>query len=145
MHKPFSKPIRRGFKDVLFIRLFRLWAQAREKSVHPILALQSEVQHQGFAGFTGAACGCLFDLLEAQLSRSLVPASMADPHYSDDERRLLRTLRMEPASHPSDSDYSLSKAIDWAVEAVRAGMDFDAERPKVHAPCAEKPATTIGQ
>ena len=77
VHKPFSKPIRRGFKDVLFIRLFRLWAQAREEGMHPILALQSEVEHQDFANFTGAACGCLFDLLEAQLSRSLVPGRCA--------------------------------------------------------------------
>ena len=145
MHKPFSKPIRRGFKDVLFIRLFRLWAQAREEGMHPILALQSEVEHQDFANFTGAACGCLFDLLEAQLSRSLVPGSMADPHYSEDERRLLRTLRMEPASHPSDCDDSLSDAIVWAVKAVRSGMNFEADRLKVRAPSVETPQTTFGQ
>ncbi|MEO0464393.1 MAG: hypothetical protein AAF127_14795 [Pseudomonadota bacterium] len=144
MHKPFSKPIRRGFKDVLFIRLFRLWAQAREEGVHPILALRSEVEHQGFASFTGAACGCLFDLLEAQLGRSLVPASIADPHYSEDELRLLRTLKMEPTSNPSDCNDILSDSIHWAVNAVRSGMDFETAKLKVHAPCAEKPSATIG-
>jgi len=113
--------------------------------MHPILALQSEVEHQGFASFTTAACGCVFDLLEAQLSRSLVPASMADPHYSEDERQLLRTLRMEPASHPADSDDSLNDAIGWAVKAVRSGMDFETEKLKVRTSCAETSSATIGQ
>lgn len=145
MPRAIPKPIRRGFKDVLFVRLFRLWAQAREGGANPILALQSEVEHQGFTGFTSAACGCLFELLEAQLNRPLVPATIADPRYSDDERRLLRTLSMEPPSHPSDSDDSLSDAIVWAIKAVRSGMDFEAERLKVHPPGAERPSATIGQ
>jgi len=125
VHRPFHKPIRRGFKDVLFVRLFRLWSQARDEGENPTFALQAEVVRQGFAGFTGAACGCLYELIEAQLGRPLVRASMSDPRYSEDERHLLSILWSERSSLSPQRRDGLSDALDWAVKAVRSGMDVE--------------------
>ena len=125
MLRSFPKPIRRAFKDVLIVRLFRLWVKAREDGANPALALQAEVKRQGSAGFTGAACGCLFELIEAQLNRRMVRPSMSDPRYAEDERHLLNILWSERYSLSPQGRDGLSDATDWAVAAVRSGMHVE--------------------
>ena len=127
MLKPFSRPLRRGFKDVIFIRLYRLWANARDQSETPATALLAEVDLQGFAGFTAPACACFFELQEAKLKRPLVPSDMANPRYSADERLLLTTLRSASPSHGTHHRDGLKGALSWAACAVRSGMDFESE------------------
>lgn len=145
MNRSFNKPIRRGFKDVLFVRLFRLWGKARDDGANPALALQAEVKRQGFAGFTGAACGCFFELVEAQLDRPIVRASMADPRYSEDERYLLSILWSEPRSCPPERPDGLNDALDWAVRAVRAGMDVELDGHGLDRPYLEASETLVRQ
>lgn len=121
--------------SLVFVRLFRLWAAAREAGENPLPHMLAAGSLPGPAPARAlelaVACASLFDLVEAQLGRRLMPECCCSPAPSRDERALLGVLRHAPgAGQPLASaaiPHGLPGAVCWAAFAVRRalGTRFD--------------------
>jgi hypothetical protein len=129
--------------SLVFVRLFRLWAAAREAGENPLPQMQDVAQLIGPRPELAVACASLFDLIESQLGRRLVPECCCSPALSRDEQALLGVLRHAPESdQPFTSTavpHGLPGAIRWAAFAIRRalGGSFarEAEEPEMPAVC----------
>ena len=133
--------------SLVFVRLLRLWAAAREEGENPLPRLQAALPLFAPAPELGAACASLFELVEAHLGRSLVPECCCSRILSRDEEALLGVLRHAPeAGQPLATaaiPHGLPGAICWAAFAVRRalaatfGQPFETPPPAaVRAPAA---------
>ncbi len=129
--------------SLVFVRLFRLWAAAREAGENPLPHMQEAVGLFLPAPELAVACASLFELVEGQLGRRLVPECCCSPALSRDEQALLGVLRHAPdAAQPVASaavPHGLSGAICWAAFAIRRALGASfagaAENPELPAVC----------
>jgi len=129
--------------SLVFVRLFRLWAAAREAGENPLPHMQGVAQLIGPRPDLAIACASLFELVEGQLGRKLVPECCCSPALSRDEQALLGVLRHAPeAGVPLTGaavPHGLPGAICWAAFAIRRalGASFadEAEAPAMPAVC----------
>lgn len=129
--------------SLVIVKLFRLWAAAREAGENPLPHMQDAVALLGPAPELAVACASLFELIEGQLARRLVPECCCSPALSRDEHALLGVLRHAPdAGQPltgSAIPHGLPGAIRWAAFAVRRALgsrfDEEAEDGAVPAVC----------
>lgn len=118
---------------LIFVRLFRLWAAAREEGENPLPPMQAKLRLLAPAPELAVACASLFELVEALLGRRLIPECCCSPAMSRDEQALLGVLRHAPtAGQPFASaavPHGLPGAIRWAAFAVRRalGASFGSE------------------
>lgn len=109
-----------------FVRLFRLWAAAREAGENPLPHMQDAAAPLGAAPELAVACASLFELIEGQLDRRLVPECCCSPALSRDEQALLGVLRHAPQrGQPFTTaavPHGLPGAICWAAFAVRRAL-----------------------
>ena len=116
--------------SLVVVRLFRLWAAAREAGENPLPHMQGAAAPLARGLEPGAelsvACASLFELAEGQLGRRLVPECCCSPALSRDERALLGVLRHAPeAGQPFTGaavPHGLPGAIRWAAFAVRRAL-----------------------
>lgn len=135
--------------SLVFVRLFRLWAAAREAGENPLPLMQEAIALLLPAPDLAVACASLFELVEGQLGRRLVPECCCSPALSRDERALLGVLRHAPeAGQPLASlaiPHGLPGAIRWAAFAIRRalGSTFagETEEPEMPAVCPFEQAT----
>lgn len=126
--------------SLVIVKLFRLWAAAREAGENPLPHMQGAVALLLPAPELAVASASLFELVESQLGRRLVPACCCSPALSRDERALLGVLRHAPeAGQPLTGavvPHGLPGAIRWAAFAVRRalGSSFDGEPDEPEAP-----------
>jgi hypothetical protein len=129
--------------SLVFVRLFRLWAAAREAGENPLPHMQDAARLIGPRPDLAVACASLFELVESQLGRRLVPECCCSPALSRDERALLGVLRHAPETElPFTSaavPHGLPGAIRWAAFAIRRalGSSFagEAEEPELPVVC----------
>src|SRR3990170_6118910 len=129
--------------SLVFVRLFRLWAAAREAGKNPLPHMQDAVALLLPAPELAVGCASLFELVEGQLGRRLVPECCCSPALSRDEQALLGVLRHAPeAGVPLTGaavPHGLPGAICWAAFAIRRalGASFadEAEAPAMPAVC----------
>ena len=67
-----------SFQQAIFVQMFRRWAAAREAQVDGRLAMAELYRGPGTAIMAAVACDSLFELVEAQLARGLVPGRCCD-------------------------------------------------------------------
>lgn len=126
--------------SLVFVRLFRLWAAAREAGENPLPHMQDAVAPLLPAPELAVACASLFELVEGQLGRRLVPECCCSPALSRDEQALVGILRHAPESgQPITSaavPHGLPGAIRWAAFAIRRalGVSFAGEAEERAAP-----------
>jgi hypothetical protein len=112
--------------SLVFVRLFRLWAAAREAGENPLPHMQDVVALMGPRPDLAVACASLFELVEGQLGRRLVPECCCSPALSRDEQALVGVLRHAPESgRPFTSaavPHGLPGAIRWAAFAIRRAL-----------------------
>lgn len=112
--------------SLVFVRLFRLWAAAREAEENPLPHMQEIVALIGPKPELAVACASLFELVEGQLGRRLVPECCCSQELSRDEQALLGVLCHAPdAAQPLTSaavPHGLPGAIRWAAFAVRRAL-----------------------
>jgi hypothetical protein len=112
--------------SLMFVRLFRLWAAAREAGENPLPHMQDVVALIGPRPELAVACASLFELVEGQLGRHLVPECCCSAELSRDEQALLGVLRHAPeAGEPSTGaavPHGLPGAICWAAFAIRRAL-----------------------
>ena len=126
--------------SLVFVRLFRLWAAAREVGENPLPHMQDTVAPFLPAPELAVACASLFELVEGQLGRRLVPECCCSPALSRDERALAGLLWHAPETgQPLTSaavPHGLPGAIRWAAFAVRralgASFSGEIEAPAAH-------------
>lgn len=129
--------------SLVIVKLFRLWAAAREAGENPLPHMQSASARLFPAPELAIACASLFELVEGQLGRRLVPECCCSPALSRDEHALLGVLRHAPeAGQPLTGaavPHGLPGAIRWAAFAIRralgASFDDGAEGPEAPAVC----------
>jgi hypothetical protein len=112
--------------SLVFVRLFRLWAAARETGENPLPHMQDAIALLGPTPELAVACASLFELVEGQLGRRLVPECCCSPALSRDEHALLGVLRHAPeAGQPLTGaavPHGLPGAIRWAAFAIRRAL-----------------------
>lgn len=118
----------KSFRNAILIRLFRLWAMAREDGtigLDPLLALS---KHLRLADQTAPACASLFQLIEAELDRPLVRECCCARTFSPDELALLGVIEAAPSLDSMrgtrDVPHGLPGAIRWAAMTVRRALDW---------------------
>src|SRR5688500_15278478 len=120
-------PLPPSIGSLAFVRLFRLWAAAREEGENPLPHMQEAIALLAPAPELAVACASLFELVEGQLGRRLVPECCCSPERSRDERALLGVLRHAPeAGQPLTSaavPHGLPGAICWAAFAIRRALE----------------------
>ena len=129
--------------SLVIVKLFRLWAAAREAGENPLPHMHDAIAPLVPAPELAVACASLFELVEGQLDRRLVPECCCSSALSRDEQALLGVMRQAPdAGQPFTSSavpHGLPGAIRWAAFAVRRalGSSFGdaAENPAVPAGC----------
>ena len=134
--------------SLMVVKLFRLWAAAREAGENPLPHMQDVVRLIGPGPELAVACASLFELVEGQLGRRLVPECCCSPSLSRDERALLGVLRHAPESgQPFTSaavPHGLPGAIRWAAFAIRRALGArfagEAEESEIPAMCPFKQA-----
>lgn len=108
--------------QAVFIRIFRARSAALTTSENPLPHMQAVAEQLAASPELAAACGGLFDLVEAHLGRPLVPECCCSPRLSSDETALVGLLRQAlmtgPTSATRSIPYGLPGAIRWAVLAV---------------------------
>jgi hypothetical protein len=128
--------------SLVFVRLFRLWAAAREAGENPLPHMQDVVALIGPRPDLAVACASLFELVEGQLGRWLVPECCCSPRLSRDEQALLGVLQHAPeVGQPltvSAVPHGLPGAICWAAFAIRRALGTTfvgvREAPDLHDP-----------
>jgi hypothetical protein len=139
-------PLLPSIGSLVFVRLFRLWAAAREAEENPLPPMQEVVASIGPAPDLAIACASLFELVEGQLDRRLVPECCCSPALSRDEQALLGVLRHAPdAGQPLSSSavpHGLPGAICWAAFAVRRAFGASLTGEPM-APSAREPAPAV--
>lgn len=128
---------------LVVVKLFRLWAAAREAGENPLPHMQDALEALGPTPELAMACASLFELVEGQLGRHLVPECCCSPALSRDEQALLGVLRHAPdAGQPVTGaavPHGLPGAILWAAFAIRralgASFGDDSDEPRVPAVC----------
>ena len=136
---------------LVVVKLFRLWAAAREAGENPLPHMLDALEPLAPAPELAVACASLFELVEGQLARPLVPECCCSPALSRDEQALLGVLRHAPeAGQPLTGaavPHGLSGAILWAAFAIRRalGESFadDGDEPQVSAVCPFQPAPQL--
>lgn len=112
--------------SLVFVRLFRLWAAAREAGENPVPHMQEVAALIGPVPELAVACASLFELTEGQLGRRLVPECCCSAALSRDEQALLGVLRHAPdVGQPLTSaavPHGLPGAICWAAFAIRRSL-----------------------
>jgi len=112
--------------SLVFVSLFRLWAAARAGGDNPLPALHDRLALFAPGPELAAACASLFELVEAQLGRELVPECCCSRAFSRDERALLGLLRHAPGAGQTltgaSIPHGLPGALRWAAFAVRRGL-----------------------
>jgi hypothetical protein len=122
------------------VKLLRLWAAAREAGDNPLPHMQDAVAPFLPAPELAVACASLFELVEGQLGRRLVPECCCSAALSRDEQALLGVLRHAPEVGPlltsAAVPHGLPGAICWAAFAVRRalGASFTVEGEPEPAP-----------
>lgn len=112
--------------SMAFVRLFRLWAAARVAGENPLPHMNDAIGLFAPAPELAVACASLFDLVEANLGRRLVPECCCGREMSRDELALLGVLRHAPeAGLPltrAAIPHGLPGAVRWAAFAVRRAL-----------------------
>lgn len=125
---------RYAFDEAMLVRLFRLWAKARESGVPALPQMHETAVQLGYPDETAAACLSLFELLEAQLGRSLPSECCNSSNFSGDERTIIGIVRTaRPDAIPASANGStkqLTGAILWAARITQASLYFPSLRPE---------------
>lgn len=115
-----------GFEFAIFVRLFRLWAMAREGHEPALPVMYKEAARHGFQDQAASACSSLFELVEGHLGRKLQRECCCSARLSADERALIGVLRAAPllvnGEHSQYNAQGLSRAISWAASSARDAM-----------------------
>lgn len=110
------------------VRLFRLWAMARETGENPVTWLYRTASRHGYPDETANACASLFELVEGHLGRRLIRERCCNRIYSSDEKALLGVVRAAPSLSPPYANitipHGLPGAIYWAAMAVRRALSI---------------------
>lgn len=119
------------FRKAVVIRLFRLWAVAREDGMIGLSRMHDIAAELLLPDETAPACASLFELIEAELGRSLVPECCCAQTYSADETALLGIIDAAPSLENIFASrkvpHGLPGAIRWAAMAVRRAMGWPQE------------------
>ncbi len=114
------------FARATVIRLFRIWAMAKEKeseSLPPMFELASDLN---LPDDTAAACDSLFALVENPLGRPLVRESCCARTFSADEKALIGLIEAAPSIEAGRGTqrlpHGLPGAILWAAMAARRAL-----------------------
>jgi hypothetical protein len=111
---------------LIVVRLFRLWAAARDEGENPLPPMRDAAWPFASAPELPVACASLFDLVEAHLARRLVPECCCSAELSRDERALLGVLRHAPAGGQplagAAIPHGLPGAVCWAAFAIRRAL-----------------------
>ena len=117
-----------AFAQSFMVRLFRMWAMAREADENPVTWLYNTASCHGYPDETANACASLFELVEGHLGRKLIQERCCNRTYSSDERALLGVVRAAPALAPphavSGIPHGLPGANCWAAMAVRRALSI---------------------
>jgi hypothetical protein len=120
----------KSFKNAILIRLFRLWALAREDGNVGLGPMHSLARHLQLADETAPACASLFQLIEAELERPLVRECCCAKTFSPDELALLGVIEAAPSldsiKGSGDVPHGLPGAIHWAAMTVRRSLKWPA-------------------
>ena len=126
---PESNALSDAHAQSFMVRLFRLWAMARETGENPMIWLYRTAYRHGYPDETANACTSLFELVEGHLRRKLVRERICNRIYSSDERALLGVVRAAPAlASPYAAPaipHGLPGAICWAAMAVRRALSIN--------------------
>ena len=108
--------------DAIFVKLFRVWSAARETETNPLSATFNVAKTYGLPDHAAPACSSLFELVESELERPLVPECCCSRNFSSDENALLGVLAAANAVGSIRANrqipHGLSGAICWAALAV---------------------------
>lgn len=109
--------------EIVFVRLFRLWAMAREDGGEVLSRMHKVAAELYLPDETAIACASLFELVTGELGRPLVRECCCSKELSADERALLGIVEvapnLEPGSGSTAVPHGLPGAIHWAAMAVR--------------------------
>ena len=140
----------RAFQDAMFVRLFRVWAMAREDNTHALPAMHKEAMQRGYQDQTASACASLFELVEAHLGRRLVRECCCSQTFSADEKALLGILRFAPSLSAGRGSravpHGLPGAISWAASCVcdARGLEDNATVMALHERAANRQDCPFG-
>lgn len=149
-----AEAARREDLEIVFVRLFRLWAIAREDGSQPLSRMHQVAAELCLPDETAIACASLFELVAGELGRPLVRECCCSKEFSADERALLGIVEvapnLKPGSGSTDVPHGLPGAIHWAAMAVRRAFGLTG-RPVAFAPASsrrspcpfERPASKI--
>ena len=132
----------KSFRNAILIRLFRLWALAREDGNFGLGPMHSLARQLQLADETAPACASLFHLIEAELERQLVRECCCAKTFSPDELALLGVIEAAPSLNSikgsGDVPHGLPGAIRWAAKTVRRALVW----PDREAPASDTPRGT---
>jgi len=104
------------------IRLFRIWAQARDMHRNPLPEMTAAIAGRNTSPELAAACHSLFQLTEACIGRQLDPADRCASNLSRDEYALLALIEAAPNAGTLVTEdrlpHGLPGALCWAASAV---------------------------
>jgi len=127
-----------SFQQMIFVKMFRRWAAARDAGVDRRLAVAEVYRGPGSAVMAAVAADSLFDMVEARLGRALKGGCCCSPSLGADETALLGLLQYSGSAGGVTTDaaipHGLSGAICWAAMAVRRELGFP---PSASAPIGE--------
>lgn len=104
------------------IRLFRIWAQARDMHRNPLPEMTAAIAGRDTSPELAPACHSLFQLTEACIGRQLVPSAPCANDISRDEYALLALIEAAPNAGSLVAEnrlpHGLPGALCWAASAV---------------------------
>lgn len=143
--------IRATLQSRALVRLFRLWAMARE-SGEPTLHRMDEVATAlALPDHASEVCACLFELIEHALDRELVRQCCCAVDLSPDEAAIIGLVSAAPELTPwrgcGEVPHGLPGSLHWAAMAVRAALGFPPMQRTAHRPPHRSlaSASTCGQ
>jgi len=125
---------RRGEVEIIFVRLFRLWALGQKECETNLSRMHQAASDLRLPDETAVACASLFELVGGVLGRTLTPECCCSKVFSADEEALLGILRVAPHLEPGCGSaavpHGLPGAIHWAALTVRMAFGLTASLPR---------------
>lgn len=125
--------------DAIFVKLFRVWSTARETDTNPLSATFGVAKTYGLPDHAAVACSSLFELVENELERPLVPECCCSRTFSRDEKALLGVLAAANTVGSIRANpqvpHGLSGAVCWAALAVRDSLGIRPMEVSASASC----------
>lgn len=119
----------------ILVRLFRLWAMAREDGEMTLRRMHEAAIEFGLPGHTAPASSSLFTLVEGTLGRPLVREACCAPRFSADETALIGVVEAAPALETMRGSVSvphgLPGALRWAAVCIGDALGWPLRYPAV--------------